>query len=97
MRRKEGWSKDNWKTGTARENDETQRGSGQGRMGTKGGERRRGGGRQVSDCTRCITQTSVYQTDRDRQTEYIKYGNRGDYHLHQIRYSQGQRSPESLM
>lgn len=50
VRKKKRRGKDNWKRGTARENDETQRGSGQGWMGMKGGrESGRGGGdRSVS-------------------------------------------------
>lgn len=83
MRKKEGWSKENWKRGRGRENDETQRGSGQGWMGVKGDrESGRGGGdRSVSVKDETPKQVSKRQTDR--QTEYIKYGGRGDEHLHQ--------------
>lgn len=45
-----GRRKDNWRGGRARENDETQRGSGQGWMGGVGWGN--GRGRQVSECIR---------------------------------------------
>lgn len=65
MRKKEGRSKENWKRGRGRENDENQRGSGQGWMGVKGDrESGRGGGdRSVSVKDETPKQVSKRQTD----------------------------------
>lgn len=63
-------------------------------MGVKGDrESGRGGGdRSVSVKDETPKQVSKRQTDR--QTEYIKYGGRGDEHLHQTQHSRGQRTLE---
>lgn len=93
---REEWRRDNWKRKDG-ERGYTQRGNGQAWRGCGWGGWG-GAPRQVSECKRRNTQTSVCKTESqtDRQTEYIKSGGRlAGARRTFARQRQGQRTPSA--